>query len=97
MRTSVDLNFLTLLDYIFSIQDLDRITEADELFDAVLTGSVDQEQNVAKKLAAAKVASNEGKPKPATVKGEKGATVKRKLSLYIGNFPWVCFITQSSL
>ncbi|XP_011608473.1 cleavage and polyadenylation specificity factor subunit 7 isoform X1 [Takifugu rubripes] len=69
-------------------QDLDRIAEADELFDAVLTGSVDQEKNVAKKMAAAKDPSNKDKPKPATVKIQMGGTAKRKLSLYIGNFPW---------
>lgn len=86
---------MTVLDYIYLTQDLDRIAEADELFDAVLTGSVDQEKNVAKKVAAAKDPSNKDKPKPATVKIQMGGTAKRKLSLYIGNFPWVCFITQS--
>lgn len=86
---------MTMLDYIYLAQDLDRIAEADELFDAVLTGSVDQEKNVAKKVAAAKDPSNKDKLKPSTVKIQKGGTAKRKLSLYIGNFPWVCFIIQS--
>lgn len=86
---------ITTLDYIYLTQDLDRIAEADELFDAVLTGSVDQEKNVAKKVAAAKDTSNKDKPKPSTVKMQKGGTAKRKLSLYIGNFPWVCFIIHS--
>lgn len=85
---------MTLLDYIYLTQDLDRIAEADELFDAVLTGSVDQEKNVGKKVAASKDTSN--KPYPTTVKSQKGGTVKRKLSLYIGNFPWVGFIIQSN-
>lgn len=71
---------------------MDRIAEADELFDAVLTGSVNQEKNVAKKIAIAKDTSKEEKPKRAPVKYLKGGTVKRKLSLYIGNFPWVCFV-----
>lgn len=83
---------MTLLDYIYRTQDLDRIAEADELFDAVLTGSVNQEKNAAKKMAIAKDASKEAKPKRTPVKNLKGGTVKRKLSLYIGNFPWVCFV-----
>lgn len=86
---------MTMLDCIYLTQDLDRIAEADELFDAVLTGSVDQEKNVAKKVAGAKDPSNNDKPKPSTVKMQKGGTAKRKLSLYIGNFPWVCFFIQS--
>lgn len=88
---------MTLLDYIYLTQDLDRIAEADELFDAVLTGSVDQEKNVAKKVAASKDTTNKDKPYPTTVKSQKGGTVKRKLSLYIGNFPWVGFIIQSNV
>lgn len=71
---------------------MDRIAEADELFDAVLTGSVNQEKNVAKKMAIDKDTSKEEKPKWTPVKNLKGGTVKRKLSLYIGNFPWVCFL-----
>lgn len=83
---------MILLDYIYPTQELDRIAEADELFDAVLTGSVNQEKNVAKKMAIDKDTSKEEKPKWTPVKNLKGGTVKRKLSLYIGNFPWVCFL-----
>lgn len=86
---------MTLLDYICPTQDLDRIAEADELFDAVLTGSVNQEKNVTKKMAIGKDTSKEEKPKWTPVKNLKGGTVKRKLSLYIGNFPWVCFVLTS--
>lgn len=83
---------MTLLDSICPTQDSDRIAEADELFDAVLTGSVNQERNVAKKMTIGKDTSKEEKPKRTHLKNLMGATVKRKLSLYIGNFPWVCFV-----
>lgn len=88
---------MTCLDHVCLTQDLERIAEADELFDAVLTGSVDQEKNVARKVAAAAAAmdSSEEKPKSMTVKSQKGGAVKRKLSLYIGNFPWVRFNSHS--
>lgn len=83
---------MVLLDYIYPTQELDRIAEADELFDAVLTGSVNQEKNVAKKKTFDKDTSKEEKPRWTPVKNLKGGTVKRKLSLYIGNFPWVSVV-----
>lgn len=95
VRPAGDGCMMALLDCIYLTQDLDRIAEADELFDAVLTGSVDRERNGAKKAAAAKDTSNKDKAKLTNVKIQKGAAVKRKLSLYIGNFPWVCFIIRS--
>lgn len=42
-------------------------------------------------MAIAKDASKEEKPKRTPVRNLRRGTAKRKLSLYIGNFPWVCF------
>ncbi|KAM7406065.1 hypothetical protein PAMP_000469 [Pampus punctatissimus] len=70
-------------------EDLDTIAEANELFDAVLTGSVDRDKNVT-----ANVAPPYGKEtsaiedKQAAVKTQKEGIPLRRLSLYIGNFPW---------
>ncbi|XP_067444039.1 cleavage and polyadenylation specificity factor subunit 7-like isoform X1 [Thunnus thynnus] len=71
-------------------EDLDRIAEANELFDAVLTGSVNLERKVT-----TNVTPPHGKEMPAkeedkqeTVKTPKGGNSLRRLSLYIGNFPW---------
>lgn len=81
---------MTLLDCICPTQDWHRIAEADELYDAVLTGSVNQERNAAKKMAIAEDTSKEEEPERSPVKSLMGG--KRRLSLYIGNFPWVCFV-----
>ncbi|TDH17008.1 hypothetical protein EPR50_G00004030 [Perca flavescens] len=63
--------------------DLDRIAEANELFDAVLTGSVDQDNKV--KTHVVPPSNKEAK---STVKSQKEGNSLRRLSLYIGNFPW---------
>lgn len=67
---------------------MDRIAEANELFDAVLTGSVDQD----KKGGSVPLPTNSSvKEKANSITAKKQATGNpmRKLSLYIGNFPWV--------
>ncbi|XP_056268944.1 cleavage and polyadenylation specificity factor subunit 7-like [Pseudoliparis swirei] len=66
-------------------EDLDRIAEANELFDAVLTGSVDLDKKVTPNVMPPnKTLPNDG---PTTVK-IPGKYSLRRLSLYIGNFPW---------
>lgn len=80
-----------VLDTIFCTpQDLDRIAEANELFDAVLTGSVDQDKKVTTNTnkTPKKTPAKEGLNSTA-VKTEKGGNSLRRLSLYIGNFSWV--------
>ncbi|XP_029000851.1 cleavage and polyadenylation specificity factor subunit 7-like [Betta splendens] len=69
-------------------EEFDRIAEANELFDAVLTGSVDQDKKVtANVLPSTETPANE-KPKLTAVKDEKTGNPGRRLSLYIGNFSW---------
>ncbi|KAM9765084.1 cleavage and polyadenylation specificity factor subunit 7-like [Menidia menidia] len=67
-------------------EDLEKIAEANELFDAVLTGSVNQDK---------KTSMNATKKAPTTVdckstdeKTQKEGSTLTRLSLYIGNFPW---------
>lgn len=73
-----------------SDEDLDRIAEANDLFDAVLTGSVDQDKKPTKKADKA----NEEKTKSTTTNQQQTTTnpkvgnPHRKLSLYVGHFPW---------
>ncbi|XP_029353906.1 cleavage and polyadenylation specificity factor subunit 7-like isoform X2 [Echeneis naucrates] len=69
-------------------EDLNRIAEANELFDAVLTGSVDQEKKVTVKTSSPKETSVKEEAKSAALKSPKGGNSLKKLSLYIGNFPW---------
>ncbi|XP_043956134.1 cleavage and polyadenylation specificity factor subunit 7-like [Gambusia affinis] len=69
-----------------SDEDLDKISEANELFDAVLTGSVDKEKKVSSKTASTKKASEFGKT--TDEKKHKKQKMTRKLSIYVGNFPW---------
>ncbi|XP_041789983.1 cleavage and polyadenylation specificity factor subunit 7-like [Chelmon rostratus] len=66
-------------------EDLERIAEANELFDAVLTGSVDQDKKV---TTPPKETPAKGKSKSTKVKSQKGGSSMRRLSLYVGNFPW---------
>lgn len=66
---------------------MDKISEANELFDAVLTGSVDKEKKVSSKTASTKKASEFGKT--TDEKKHKKQKMTRKLSIYVGNFPWV--------
>lgn len=70
----------------FPTQDLDRIAEANELFDAVLTGSVDQDKKVTTNAAPANQTPAQEEAKSTT---SQKANPFRRLSLYIGNFPWV--------
>uniref|UniRef100_A0A096M939 Cleavage and polyadenylation specific factor 7 n=1 Tax=Poecilia formosa TaxID=48698 RepID=A0A096M939_POEFO len=69
-----------------SDEDLDKISEANELFDAVLTGTVDKDKKVSSKTASTKKASEDGD----TTEEKKHTKQKmtRKLSIYVGNFPW---------
>ncbi|XP_069553720.1 cleavage and polyadenylation specificity factor subunit 7-like isoform X2 [Brachyistius frenatus] len=72
-------------------EDLDRIAEANELFDAVLTGSVNQDKNIAAAAAAVapvKKLPAEEEAKSTEVKTPKEGNSMRRLSLYVGNFPW---------
>lgn len=73
----------------FPTQDLDKIAEANELFDAVLTGTVDREKETTTKVASSIDGSAKEKEKSADARREKPEKSQRKLSLYIGNFPWV--------
>lgn len=70
-------------------QELDRIAEANELFDAVLTGAVNQDKKVTTNVAPPKDASAQEKAKSTIENSKKAGNSLRKLSLYIGNFPWV--------
>lgn len=69
-------------------EDLDRIAEANELFDAVLTGSVDRDKKTTKFVSPSKETSANDKTESAAAKSQKGVNSLRRLSLYIGNFPW---------
>lgn len=73
----------------YSPQDLDRLAEANELFDAVLTGSVDQDKKDTANVLPPIEAPAKEEPNPTTVKTVKGGNSLRRLSLYIGNFSWV--------
>lgn len=70
-------------------QDLDRIAEANELFDAVLTGSVDQDKKVTANVLPPKETPAKEEANSTAVKTEKGGNSLRRLSLYVGNFSWV--------
>lgn len=70
-------------------QDLDRIAEANELFDAVLTGSVDQDKKVGTKVPLPTNPPVKERANSITAKNQGAGNSMRKLSLYIGNFPWV--------
>ncbi|XP_029315515.1 cleavage and polyadenylation specificity factor subunit 7-like [Cottoperca gobio] len=69
-------------------EDLDRIAEANELFDAVLTGSVDQEKKVTTNAEPPNKTPSKEESRSTTVKSQKGGNPLRRLALYIGNFPW---------
>ncbi|XP_072236780.1 cleavage and polyadenylation specificity factor subunit 7-like isoform X3 [Leuresthes tenuis] len=64
-------------------EDLEKIAEANELFDAVLTGSVNQEKTSTCNEVPAKEDN-----KSIDEKTQKGGNALKRLSLYIGNFPW---------
>lgn len=78
-----------MLLFFYPTQDLDRIAEANELFDAVLTGSVNQEdKKVTTNVVPLKETPDKEEAK-SPVKSQKGGSSLRRLALYIGNFPWV--------
>lgn len=69
-------------------EDLSRIAEANELFDAVLTGSVDREKKVPPKVPPPQQTEPKEEANSTAGTPQKGVTPLRRLSLYIGNFPW---------
>ena len=75
--------------FFYPSQELDRIAEANELFDAVLTGAVNQDKKVTTNVAPPTDTSAQEKAKTTTENCKKAGNSLRKLSLYIGNFPWV--------
>lgn len=78
--------------FFYLTQDLDRIAEANELFDAVLTGSVDRDKKATKNATIPMDAPAKERVKSTAGKSEIGGSSMRKLSLYVGNFPWVRII-----
>ncbi|KAL3993036.1 lymphoid enhancer-binding factor 1 [Sarotherodon galilaeus] len=75
-------------------EDLDRIAEANELFDAVLTGSVNQDKNVATKSLRKETSAKE-EDKSTGANTPKGPNYLRRLSVYVGHFPW--WVTDKDL
>ncbi|KAM6942662.1 cleavage and polyadenylation specificity factor subunit 7-like [Xenentodon cancila] len=71
-----------------SDEDLDKIAEANELFDAVLTGSVNQDSKIATNHAASENAPSKEDDKSTEEKMQKGGNPLKRLAVYIGNFPW---------
>lgn len=69
-------------------EDLDRIAEANELYDAVLTGSVDSDKKVATNVAPPIKMPPKEEAKSTIMKSQQGKVSLRRLSIYIGNFPW---------
>ncbi|KAM3877040.1 cleavage and polyadenylation specificity factor subunit 7-like [Diretmus argenteus] len=71
-------------------EDFDKTDEASDLYDAVLTGSV----NRMKKMHSIVVVPDckeipaEEQSKPPVADTNKGGNTLKKFSLYIGNFPW---------
>uniref|UniRef100_A0A3Q4BPH9 RRM domain-containing protein n=1 Tax=Mola mola TaxID=94237 RepID=A0A3Q4BPH9_MOLML len=59
-----------------------------ELFDAVLTGSVDRDKKATKNATIPMDAPAKERVKSTAGKSEIGGSSMRKLSLYVGNFPW---------
>lgn len=73
---------------------MDKVTEANELFDAVLTGTVDEDKKVSSKPVSTKKAFGEEEDitdKTAQNEGKRA----RNLSIYVGNFPWVSRILSA--
>ncbi|XP_061598559.1 cleavage and polyadenylation specificity factor subunit 7-like [Cololabis saira] len=68
-----------------SDEDLDKIAEANELYDAVLTGSVNQDKKT-NDAASEKTSTEDGKS--TDEKTQSGGNSLKRLAVYIGNFPW---------
>lgn len=60
---------------------------ADELFDAVLSGSMDEKKEAITKVEPTKVIQTKANANKDA--GGNTAKSKPKLSIYVGNFPWV--------
>uniref|UniRef100_A0A3Q0R906 Cleavage and polyadenylation specific factor 7 n=1 Tax=Amphilophus citrinellus TaxID=61819 RepID=A0A3Q0R906_AMPCI len=71
------------------------IAEANELFDAVITGSVNQEKNVTIKESSPKETKTKEEDKSTEVNSAKGGNYLRRLSVYVGHFPW--WVTDKDL
>ncbi|XP_047437380.1 cleavage and polyadenylation specificity factor subunit 7-like [Mugil cephalus] len=69
-------------------EDMVRIAEANELFDAVLTGSVNQDKKNATGVPPCKETPAEEGSRSTKMATKKVVNSQRRLSLYIGNFPW---------
>lgn len=97
--SSTKLHRMTLLRALFLTppQELARIAEANELFDAVLTGSVDRDKKVATNVAPPHIKETPVRveKKQTVVKTQRPAHLQRRLSLYIGSFPWVSILLLS--
>lgn len=65
---------------------MDKIAEANDLFDAVLTGTVNQDKTTT--ISSRNAPVREG-DKSTDAKPQKAGNSHKKLSIYIGNFPWV--------
>uniref|UniRef100_A0A3Q1D1Z6 Cleavage and polyadenylation specific factor 7 n=1 Tax=Amphiprion ocellaris TaxID=80972 RepID=A0A3Q1D1Z6_AMPOC len=76
------------IDIYSDLNQNDEDLEANELFDAVLTGSVNQDKNISTTVAPSTKTSAQEDNKSTGVTTQKGGNSLRKLSLYIGNFPW---------
>lgn len=61
---------------------------ANELFDAVLSGSMDEKKEPITKGAPTKVTQSKVKAKQSVAKKGKSQKPGSKLSIYVGNFPW---------
>lgn len=62
---------------------------ADELFDAVLSGSMDEKKNAITKVEATNAAPPKVTQTKAKAKKDTSGNPASKLSIYVGNFPWV--------
>ncbi|XP_077569585.1 cleavage and polyadenylation specificity factor subunit 7-like [Stigmatopora nigra] len=70
-------------------EDLDRIEDANDLFDdAVLSSSVEHNKSTLKTDPGNKIQTKEEEIVPTVKEDEKDKNKSRKFSLYIGNFSW---------
>lgn len=75
---------------------------ANELFDAVLSGSMDESKKAITEVVPSKVAPIKAAPtkltqpkekaEPCVAKKNTSGNSARKLSIYVGNFPWVSIV-----
>lgn len=93
----MDLKNIIKCIYFHYQQDLDKIAEANELFDAVLTGSVNQDKRITTKKAHFMKAPSEEDGKSVDEYTQKGGSSLKKLAVYIGNFPWVSTRIEAEL